>query len=121
MRITQKLAGVAVLALMAGCSTLNSLNPFASRSKGSQPAPLAELKGSMAVRTAWKLDIGKSNSYIFSPALVGTSVLVAGGEGAGRVDAASGPHAVASRRRPRCRPASAPTVTSSWSAASRAP
>jgi outer membrane protein assembly factor BamB len=91
MRITQKLVGVGVLALMAGCSTLNSLNPFASKPKGNQPAPLAELKGSMAVRTAWKLDIGKSNNYLFSPALAGTSVLVAGGEGAiARIDAATG-------------------------------
>jgi outer membrane protein assembly factor BamB len=91
MRITQKLVGVGVLALMAGCSTLNSLNPFASKPKGNQPAKLVELKGSMAVRTAWKLDIGKANSYIFSPALVGTSVLVAGGDGAiARVDAATG-------------------------------
>jgi outer membrane protein assembly factor BamB len=91
MRITRKLVGVGVLALMAGCSTLNSLNPFASKPKGNQPAPLAELKGKMAVRTAWKLDIGKSNSYLFSPALAGTSVLVAGGEGAiARIDAATG-------------------------------
>jgi outer membrane protein assembly factor BamB len=91
MRITRKLVGVGVLALMAGCSTLNSINPFASKPKGAQPAKLVELKGSMAVRTAWKLDIGKSNNYIFSPALAGTSVLVAGGEGAiARVDAATG-------------------------------
>jgi outer membrane protein assembly factor BamB len=91
MRITQKLVGVGVLSLMAGCSTLSSLNPFASKPKGNQPAKLVELKGSMAVRTAWKLDIGKSNSYIFSPALVGNTVLVAGGEGSiARLDAASG-------------------------------
>lgn len=91
MRITQKLLGAGVLALMAGCSTLSSLNPFASKPKGNQPAPLVELKGSMAVRTAWKLNIGKSNDYIFSPALAGESVLVAGGEGdIARVDAASG-------------------------------
>jgi outer membrane protein assembly factor BamB len=91
MRITQKLLGVSVLALMAGCSTLSSLNPFASKPKGNQPAPLVELRGSMAVRTAWKLDIGKSHNYIFSPALAGDSVLLAGGDGAiARVDAASG-------------------------------
>lgn len=91
MRITQKLVGVGMLALMAGCSTLSSLNPFASKSKGNPPAPLVELKGSMAVRTAWKLDIGKSNDYIFSPALAGDSVLVAGGDGSiARIDAASG-------------------------------
>jgi outer membrane protein assembly factor BamB len=91
MRITQKLVGVSMLALMAGCSTLDSLNPFASKPKGNQPVPLVELKGSMAVRTAWKLDIGKSQNYLLSPALVGNTVLVAGGDGAiARVEAASG-------------------------------
>jgi outer membrane protein assembly factor BamB len=91
MRITQKLVGVSMFALMAGCSTLNSINPFASKPKGNQPAPLSELKGSMAVRTAWKLDIGKAQDFVFSPALAGTSVVVAGGDGSiARVDAASG-------------------------------
>jgi outer membrane protein assembly factor BamB len=91
MRITQKLVGVSVLALMAGCSTLSSLNPFSSKPKGNQPAPLVELKGSMAVRTAWKLDIGKAQDYAFTPALVDNSLVVAGADGAlARVDAASG-------------------------------
>jgi outer membrane protein assembly factor BamB len=91
MRLTQKLVSVSVLAVMAGCSTLNSINPFASKPKGNQPAPLVALKGTMAVRTAWKLDIGKSHDYMFSPALAGQTVLVAGGDGAiARLDAASG-------------------------------
>jgi outer membrane protein assembly factor BamB len=87
MRITRKLVGVGVLALMTGCSSmssmsLSSLNPFASKPKGNLPAPLVDLKGSMAVRTAWKLDVGKSRNYQFSPALAGNTVIVAGGEGA---------------------------------------
>ncbi|MDQ2990906.1 MAG: PQQ-binding-like beta-propeller repeat protein, partial [Pseudomonadota bacterium] len=91
MRLTQKLVSVSLLALMAGCSTLSSINPFASKPKGNQPAPLVEFKGSMAVRTAWKLDIGKSHDYTFSPALAGQTVLVAGGDGAiARLDAATG-------------------------------
>lgn len=91
MRICSKLVGVGVLALMTGCSTLNSLNPFASDKKGDQPAKLVELKGSMAVRTAWKLDIGKARSYTFSPALTGNTVVVAGADGAiARVEAESG-------------------------------
>ncbi|NHZ92419.1 outer membrane protein assembly factor BamB [Massilia sp. CCM 8733] len=91
MRITKKLIGASVLALMAGCSTLSSLNPFASKSKGNVPAPLVELKGSMAVRTAWKLDIGKAQDYVFTPALVNQSLVVAGADGAiARIDAASG-------------------------------
>jgi len=91
MRISSKLVGVGVLALMTGCSTLNSLNPFASDKKGDQPAKLVELKGSMAVRTAWKLDIGKAKSYQFSPALTGNTLVVAAADGAiARVDAATG-------------------------------
>ena len=41
----RKLVGVGMLALMTGCSTLHSLNPFASKTKGNQPAPLVDLKG----------------------------------------------------------------------------
>ncbi|QYF92312.1 outer membrane protein assembly factor BamB [Massilia sp. PAMC28688] len=91
MRITQKLVGVGMLALMAGCSTLNSLNPFASKSKATPPSPLVELKATMAVRTAWKLDMGKSDNYAFTPAVVGNTVIVAGAPGAlARVESATG-------------------------------
>lgn len=91
MRISRKLVGAGVLALLTGCSTLNSLNPFASDEKGDQPAKLVELKGSMAVRTAWKLDIGKARGYQFTPALTGNTLVVAGGDGKiARVEAADG-------------------------------
>ncbi|VXC75366.1 outer membrane protein assembly factor BamB [Massilia sp. 9I] len=94
MRISSKLVGVGVLALMTGCSSLpslSSLNPFSSKSKTDQPAPLVELKASMAVRTAWKLDIGKAGAYQFSPALAGNTVVVASAGGdIARVEAVSG-------------------------------
>lgn len=91
MRITRKLVGVGVLALMTGCSTISSLNPFASKPKGPQPAPLAELKGSMAVRTAWKLDVGKAGNYELSPTLAGNTVIAAGNDGTlVRAEAGSG-------------------------------
>ncbi|WP_036168822.1 outer membrane protein assembly factor BamB [Massilia sp. 9096] len=81
MRITSKLVGVGVLALMTGCSTLHSLNPFASKSKANPPAPLVELKGSMAVRTAWKLEVGKSQGYELSPVLAGNTVIAVSADG----------------------------------------
>jgi outer membrane protein assembly factor BamB len=91
MRNARKLVGVGMLALMTGCSTLHSLNPFASKNKGNQPAPLAELKASMAVRTAWKLEVGKSAIYTFTPALVENTIIAAGADGTiVRADAASG-------------------------------
>jgi outer membrane protein assembly factor BamB len=90
MRITQKLVGVSVLALMAGCSTLSSLNPWADK-KLNEPAPLVELKGSMAVRTAWKLEIGKAESFMFTPAVAGATIVAASAAGdIARVDAVSG-------------------------------
>jgi outer membrane protein assembly factor BamB len=91
MRISRKLVGVGLLALMTGCSTISSLNPFASKSKGNQPAPLVELKGSMAVRTAWKLEVGKAQSGLFTPALAGNTVVAAGADGTiVRADSTSG-------------------------------
>ena len=97
MRISSKLVGVGVLALVTGCSSipqlssLSKLNPFASKKTTEQPAPLVELKGTMAVRTAWKLDIGKAGPFAFSPVLVGNTVIVAGNGGdIARVEAASG-------------------------------
>jgi outer membrane protein assembly factor BamB len=92
MRTTRNFVGVGILAaLMAGCSALNSINPFASKPKGGQPAPLVELKGSMAARTAWKLDIGKSRNYQFSPALADNTVVVASADGnIARVEGATG-------------------------------
>lgn len=91
MRITKKLLSAGALAVLAGCSTLDSINPFASKPKGNQPAPLVELKGSMAVRTAWKLDLGKADGNIFSPAIVGDSVVAASADGTVvRVDAVTG-------------------------------
>jgi outer membrane protein assembly factor BamB len=91
MRTTRKLVSVAALALLAGCSTLSGLNPFASKNKGNPPAPLVELKAGMAARTVWKLDIGKSNKYELSPALAGNTLVVASAEGnLARVEADNG-------------------------------
>ncbi|SFV07064.1 outer membrane protein assembly factor BamB [Pseudoduganella namucuonensis] len=90
MRITGKVFGVSLLALAAGCSSLSSLNPFAAEEKN-KPAPLVELKGSIAVKTAWKYSVGKSGAYSFSPALAGNSLFVADADGnVARLDAATG-------------------------------
>jgi len=88
MRITKNLVGASMLAVLAGCS---SLNPFASKHKGNEPAPLVELKGSMAVRTAWKYDIGKAQGNQFTPAVSDNTLVVAGADGAlARLEAITG-------------------------------
>ena len=79
MRISNKLVGLGMLAVLAGCA---SLNPFASKPKGNQPAELVELKSGLAVRTAWTYAIGKADPYLLSPALVDGQLYVAGADGA---------------------------------------
>ncbi|HYE39238.1 MAG TPA: outer membrane protein assembly factor BamB, partial [Ramlibacter sp.] len=87
MRISKHLVSASVLAMLAGCSSfpslpsLSSLNPFADEPKD-QPAKLVELQGSMAVRTAWKLDVGRARGSQFTPAVAGNTLVVAGGDGA---------------------------------------
>ncbi len=88
MRITGKIAGLGLLALLAGCS---SLNPFASKDPKNEPAPLVELKSSIAVRTAWKYNLGKAGVSVFSPALADNSLFVADADGTiACLDAATG-------------------------------
>lgn len=88
MRITEKLVGLGVLALMAGCS---SLNPFASKDPKLQPAGLTVFQPTLPVRTVWTYAAGKADVYAFSPAVVGNAVFVAAADGAiARLDAVSG-------------------------------
>ncbi|TFW20048.1 outer membrane protein assembly factor BamB [Massilia arenosa] len=90
MRITKNLVSASLLAVLAGCSTLSNLNPFSHKDKSSEPAKLVELKASMAVRTAWKYDIGKADGNTLTPAIVGNSVVVASSDAVARVDTATG-------------------------------
>lgn len=89
MRLKEKLWCIGMVALVAGCS---SLNPFASKpAPRNPPAALQELKPAMAVRTAWSANVGSSGNYVFTPALSGGSVFAAGADGTlARIDAASG-------------------------------
>lgn len=73
-----------VLAL-AGCSTLESLNPFAS--SGPKMAELQPIQTSAEVRVAWSESIGKGGVYAFTPAVVGSSAYIAGNSGSlARID-----------------------------------
>ncbi|MBS0308157.1 MAG: outer membrane protein assembly factor BamB [Proteobacteria bacterium] len=78
--------------LLAGCSTLSSLNPFASKTPSSNaPVPLTEFNQTMAVRTAWSLSVGSAGAYTFSPVIVSGDVFAAAADGSiTRVDVATG-------------------------------
>ena len=79
---------VAAAILLTGCS---SLNPFASKGSRNIPAPLVEFKQTMVLSTVWSASVGKSDDYVFSPALVGDKLYVASADGTiASFDAVSG-------------------------------
>ena len=70
---------LAVVALLAGCSTLDALNPFSSN--GPKMAELQPIKATAAGRVLWRQNVGKAGLYSFVPAIVGSSVYAAGNSG----------------------------------------
>ncbi|WP_342118102.1 outer membrane protein assembly factor BamB [Pseudoduganella sp. OTU4001] len=90
MRATRTIIALGVLALAAGCSTMNKLNPFAKEDKFA-PAKLEEMKSGVPARIVWKHSTGKAGANVFTPALADNSVFVADADGnIERLDAASG-------------------------------
>lgn len=62
-----------------GCSTLSDMNPFAS--SGPKMAELQPIKPSAEARVVWKESVGKSEQYVFSPAVIGSAIFAAGSKG----------------------------------------
>ena len=69
---------VLVLALLAGCS---SLNPFSGSKVRNLPAPLVNFPPSLTTRTLWTASVGKSDDYFLMPAVVAGKVYAAGADG----------------------------------------
>lgn len=89
MRNAVKLAGVAAMAVLAGCS---SLNPFSSKpTPRNVPAALVEIKPTLATRTVWSTSIGSAGAFAFSPALANGSLFTAAADGSiARIEATTG-------------------------------
>lgn len=75
------LAAMALPLLLAGCSTLDSLNPFSASSDKVKMAELSPIKTSAEVRVLWRDSVGKGEDYVFVPAVNDKSVFAAGKEG----------------------------------------
>lgn len=73
-------ASLLALLLLAGCSTLDKLNPFSSSSKVKM-AELTSISPSADLRLNWKAKVGEAGNYVFSPAVVGDTVYAAGSNG----------------------------------------
>ncbi len=65
---------------VAGCSSLDAINPFAS--SGPKMTPLTPVTATVAMRELWSASIGKAGNYTFTPAVVGNTVYVAARDGA---------------------------------------
>jgi len=90
MRITGKVVGVSLLALMTGCGSLSWMNPFKEKDKN-PPAKLVDIKSPIPSKVLWKHSVGKAGLYQFTPAVADNSVFVASNDGAvERLDAATG-------------------------------
>lgn len=92
MRIALKVACAVAIVVTAGCSTLSSLNPFASKPvPRNPPAALAEFTSTLAIRPVWSTPIGSAGAFTFSPAFSNGSVFVAAADGSvARIAAVSG-------------------------------
>jgi outer membrane protein assembly factor BamB len=87
MHFSAKIISAAALCVLAGCS---SWNPFASKSEKNVPAALW-IKPTLSVKQLWSVQVGSSQNYVFSPAIVGQQFYVAAADGTlVRIDAASG-------------------------------
>ena len=71
----------ALLVSLAGCSTLDKLNPFSDTAPKIKPAELVALTPSIELRATWQVSIGSSEEYVFTPAVVGNSAYVAARDG----------------------------------------
>jgi outer membrane protein assembly factor BamB len=78
-RLAAALLGMLLGLSLAGCSTLDAINPFAS--KGPKMAELLPIKTTVETRVAWRENVGKSDVYAFTPAIVAASVYAAGKDG----------------------------------------
>ncbi len=73
------LAAACLSALLAGCSTLDALNPFAS--SGPKMAELQPIQATAEVRVLWNNTVGKAEELNFVPAVVDASVYAAARDG----------------------------------------
>lgn len=78
MHFSAKIISAAALCVLAGCS---SWNPFSSKSEKNAPAPLLEIKPTLSVKQLWSVQVGSSQNYVFSPAIVGQQLYVAAADG----------------------------------------
>lgn len=82
---------ISKIIVVASTVLLTACNPFSSKAPRNEPAALVDFKTTMAVRTLWTAEVGKSDVYVLSPILVGDKLFVASTNGTvACIDAANG-------------------------------
>ena len=77
------LLALSAAALLAGCSTMEKINPvnwFSSAPKV-KPAELQPISPSATLAPLWQSSVGSAGGYVFAPAVVGASVYAAAQDG----------------------------------------
>ncbi|MFZ6772219.1 outer membrane protein assembly factor BamB [Undibacterium sp. SXout7W] len=82
MRAYLKLTSIVAVCVLAGCSSLSSLNPFASKPDAkTAPAALIEFKQTKLMRQKWSIAVGNAGNYLFSPGVDGSDIYAASNDG----------------------------------------
>lgn len=66
---------------MAGCSSVEKLNPFSSSSPKVKPTELSNIQPTAELRSLWQASAGTAGEYVFLPAVVGDSVYAGARDG----------------------------------------
>ena len=91
MRIFGKLMAVTSLLVVAGCSTLSSINPFAKAETKNVPAALQDFKASISIKSLWSTSVGSSGAFVFSPVQIDNAIYAAAADGSVvKIDLAKG-------------------------------
>ncbi|MFZ5457475.1 MAG: outer membrane protein assembly factor BamB [Pseudomonadota bacterium] len=84
----KRASALLLVAALTGCSSLSldSLNPFSGPSKPKVP-PLGVIQPTAQLAEVWRFGAGKSDNFVFEPAVIGGTVYVASREGSvARID-----------------------------------
>ncbi|BBP03467.1 outer membrane protein assembly factor BamB [Sulfuriferula plumbiphila] len=91
MNMLPRIGVFALVAALAGCSSMNPMNWFGSSSTAERPTPLVAFKPAVNLKTGWQAKIGAAHNYAFAPGLSADAIYVAGYDGQlAKLDAANG-------------------------------
>lgn len=82
MRTLSRLAAYCLMASLASCSSLPNFNPWSSGKEMPKPVELAPItQATVNLKPLWHASSGKSEPYVLTPAVAGSSVFVAAANG----------------------------------------